>query len=322
MTDGVRLVALICWYDEPVDLLTLAVRSAIESGCSAIVALDGRYEAFSDGPPSSPPEQARAIERAAGRVPLLLHAPTEPWAHEMEKRTALFRIGESLTSERDWYLVVDADTEYRADPRELEMALLMTSFYAATAPLVEEGAREIDFRCVYRALRQITVGPNHFTYIAGDGTILWGRPGEPVPALDLRGTMTCVHRPRVRARDRALDKDMYYRRRDLSGLEAGTCSRCDLPGECILPDNIRDEGDGTVSADLVPACYEHARFLVRRNLLISQRVNCDPKFLAAPRNATAEFLARLAVEGYEGGEYLGTLGARLATAVRPRGRVR
>lgn len=308
-----RLIGLLSWYDEPVDLLTLAVTSARDGGCDHVVALDGRYATF-DGPNTSPSEQARALRSIHG-VSVYGSSRNQPWRDEMEKRTALFALGEHLTKGTDWYLVVDADTEYVMDRDRLRRALMTTDRVAGEIPLREDPDVRYQFRCLYRALRRIKVGPTHSTYVAADGTMLWGRPDQfPVDALDLTGAAHCIHRPRDRPRERLAGKDRYYRSRDLSGLESDACVRCGERSACLLPDDFRTDEDGGTSVALAPFCSTHARHVVRRNLLIARRRRIDPAWAARPRNATAAFLAELAAEGRRHGESLSRFGERMADA--------
>jgi hypothetical protein len=66
---GVTVTAMLAWFDEPVDLLETAVQGAAVVA-DRLVAADGAYEQVPDRAESSPPEQKRAIVRAAKKAGL------------------------------------------------------------------------------------------------------------------------------------------------------------------------------------------------------------------------------------------------------------
>lgn len=73
-------------------------------------------------------------------------------------------------------------------------------------------------RTVFRALPRLHVACNHFTYLSGNGRVLWnGGPGGQVPTVDTRCEIE--HRTRLRDVARKEQQAEYYRRRDELGVE-------------------------------------------------------------------------------------------------------
>lgn len=305
-----KLVGLLAWYDEPIPLLEQAVRTAFEVGVDELVALDGRFVQFGEGPATSPAEQADVLRDLGVDVV----APLQPWPDEPTKRTALFRLGEQRTDPTDWYLIVDADTEYRRQKLDLRDVLSKTDRLAGYARFLERG-ETTTWRCLFRALRSIDVGPNHYTYRAADGTLLYGLGADEVDALDASDALEAVHHKDKRPQYRRQAKHDYYRLRDLSGIETGVCNRCGRPAGALMLDGFEVDRSGKtrrpvgmydaeeeteIVGGYVEACARcAAEFYVKRNLSLAAKLGMDPRWAARPRNVSQEFrseLEALAVE--------------------------
>ena len=267
------LAALLAWYDEPPTFLYRAVTTAIErAGADVIVAVDGRYALLGDDdvPVESPREQFDAIvEATRGTTAMLVHhRPVEPWPTEMEKRTRLFALAESvLDRDRDWMLVLDADFEVvRADrlrerlaaaaARDLHVAEILLHTPPGPARRGRVGCPTLmPMRAVFSTRESpIRVDGNHYTYV-GRGGRLWGTGGrEFVPAADLLADVLIVHWTWHRPERRVERQYAYYRARDASGDERTPCERCgERLAVALVPTDIRDLGS-RVDGAWVPVC--------------------------------------------------------------------
>ena len=129
-----RIIAVLSWYDEPVDWLRECVASA--RFCDHLIAVDGPYAAFpgASEKPSSPPDQMQAIR---GIWPGCdVHVQPEPWDGEVAKRDYMFRL--AVAQGADWVFVIDADEVVTDAPGDLRERLAATSLHVAEATLMYE----------------------------------------------------------------------------------------------------------------------------------------------------------------------------------------
>lgn len=231
------IVAALAWFDENPDLLGAAILSAADAGVEAVVALDGAYAAYPSPRAVSPDEQLAAIvktSRSSG-LTLTVSQPATPWASEVEKRSALFRLADAMIDDDGWVFVMDADYQIRT-ARPLPSLLDGAEERAAEATLwtppnpertqLWKVAEWTTIRCLFRG-RGITVGPtNHYTYTAPDGAVLWGHETDVAPALDLTAHVRVDHLAFHRPEGRVETQKAYYLERDALGLERGPCQRC------------------------------------------------------------------------------------------------
>jgi hypothetical protein len=195
-----RLVAALCWFDEPEDFLARLVRS-LAPVCDAVVAFDGRWDLMPGDQDLSPPAQTAALERTAAEIRLpVLVAANGPWGSQVEKRDALMA---AASEEADWILVIDGD-EYldEAHPRGLRAALAAADENVAQVtlrtlnrpwPHSELGPMVATQRRLFRAGTRLH-GPAHNCY-GRAGTWLAGDPAllELTPALDVSRMLTIEH---------------------------------------------------------------------------------------------------------------------------------
>lgn len=178
-----RIVALLSWYDESPTWLAETVAS-IGKVCDHLIAVDGPYAMFPGAlsKPASGPEQVETILRvAAGSgIGCTIHAPHQPWwGGEVEKRDAMFRIGETFTTADDWYLVVDADEVVSKAPSDLRYRLEASSCDVAELTLWERDTQSrlaelVDtstdsrspLRRLFRALPELHIEQAHYVVTA------------------------------------------------------------------------------------------------------------------------------------------------------------
>jgi hypothetical protein len=107
----VRIVAGLCWYDEPSAFLERCVAS-LAGVVDEVVAVDGAWRWFPGGLALSPPDQEEALRRTAREhdLPLRVVVPESVYESQVTKRAHMMELaGENA----DWVLVIDAD-EYVA----------------------------------------------------------------------------------------------------------------------------------------------------------------------------------------------------------------
>lgn len=229
-----NVVACLSFYDEPIEKLIQYVSSCSLSGIDRIVALDGAYAQFPGGCPRSPTGQHAALCEVSGALGLSLSLvlPNHLWESEMEKRTALFRHALAMCPE-GWFLSMDAD-EYLSNDVNVPELLEDVYLDAAEVTVVDLLAAESgdpswqpDFtqRRLFRA-QPISVRVNHYTYCADDGRFLWTAGGNSEVEGVVIPEITIKHNPRREDPERQLAKTQYYATREESGLERGTCDRC------------------------------------------------------------------------------------------------
>lgn len=273
-----KLVALLSFFDEPVENLTRCVIGLRRAGVDHLVAVDGRYALYQADEHLSHPNQHAAIVlacREAG-IALTLHTPGGAWErNETEKRSFLFALGHAVSVPGDWLLVMDADEFIVQVPDDLRDRLAATDLDVAEVALMDMVAARIDrpdfpvmttVRKLFRAQR-ITVGPAHWDYMTDDGRMLWGseggdrgRNGLMEPALELLD-LQVEHHPDRRPKARLEAKLWYYARRDDAGIEMGACSWCDdgtLAVKQVACDWQWNDALGAPVSQWRPACQMHA----------------------------------------------------------------
>jgi hypothetical protein len=238
------IVALLSFYDEPVESLLTCISGLASAGVEHLVAVDGAYAIYPDGEAASDPNQHAAITLACRQLSIscTLHIPSEPWAgNEVQKRSFLFKQGAAHASPGDWLLVIDADEVITSVPADLRSQLAATDLIVASVQMVDAVAlragqpdwpAEFEARRLFRA-QPIRVQTSHFTYVTADGRYLWGDESVTLePSLQL--DMVVEHHPDRRPTERLQGKMHYYRQRDRLGIERGTCAWCDLPAERLV----------------------------------------------------------------------------------------
>lgn len=221
------IVAALCWYDEPVELLDRCVRS-LAGVADELVALDGRWRLYGeqDDPWMSPLEQTRTIDAAAREAGIVAHLvqPSGLWDSQVVKRDALMELATRRLGE--WIFVIDGD-EYvdRHDQAGLDRLLAETQF-----DVVEVEGRHVGrhvrqhprpMRRLFRTGRGVRVQNWHNGYRASDGAWLHG-PGRTVKreqAADAGEFIGIVNDRDGRGRRREIARQTYYRRRAENKIE-------------------------------------------------------------------------------------------------------
>jgi len=248
----VKVVGLCSFYDESPTWLA-AHAAACAKFVDEMVYVDGAYFLYDKDGASSGVEAHDAIARGchAAGIGHTLYVPNTAWmGNEVEKRAFMFRLAESLTTEDDWYCVIDADTFLtNGDPVIARHDLESGEFDAYNVELLErydwnvgkdgaliipqhgEGASSMassKLTCVFRAIRGLTVKGAHYLFGYDDPDAKWGFRAlwgpqteyDVAPAGDLQ--LEFEHWSKFRPADRRTAAETYYKRRDDARIEQTT----------------------------------------------------------------------------------------------------
>jgi hypothetical protein len=208
-----RIIAVLSWYDEPVDWLRECVASA--RFCDHLIAVDGPYAAFPHDTPSSPPDQIEEVRR--GWPGCTVHVQPEPWVGEVAKRDYMFRL--AVAQGADWVFVIDADEVVTDVPCDLRNRLAETPDHVAEATLMYEMTpgwplTPSQVRRLFRVLPGIGYQGAHSRVTAmvdgrqvflTDPDLSVCEPAERIDGLRMR------HRSHERSQDRQSRKADYYK---------------------------------------------------------------------------------------------------------------
>jgi hypothetical protein len=276
----VKIVGLLSWFDEDPRWLSELVASLPLIGVSHLAALDGSYLLLGAERHLSPTVQPTALLAAgeAAGVDVTVGAPPQPWKDEIEKRTMLFRLGESLAEPDDWYFVIDADEVVR-NRCDVGSVLRETTAHAAKVTLWSKEPRALQrSRRFFRAVRGLTVEGNHYTYVLPDGGRVWGNEleGPLLPAIQT--AVNVEHRTEKRNTRRKAKQRAYYRERDRLLVEQTPCLRCGATAAHVLPTDITVGPDG-VEGGWGSFCEEHAAEVRAENEELARSLGIDPALL-------------------------------------------
>jgi len=216
----VKVVGLLSWYEEPVSWLAETVASAAKL-CDHLIAVDGPYAQFPFAlkKPASGSEQAETIlHTAAGAgIGCTIHASRQPWwGNEVEKRSFMFDLAQSFTTEDDWLLVIDADEVLTQVPGDTRNLLEKTKRDVGELQMWERGDQDSRFlsRRLFRALRGITYQYAHYIVTAPADTGVKVLSGSDIKhRLEPSEEMWDVqmeHRSLQRTAMRTALKNQYY----------------------------------------------------------------------------------------------------------------
>lgn len=204
-----RIVAVLSWYDEPVDWLRDCVASV--RFCDHLIAVDGPYAAFPGAVemPSSPPDQAEAIRGAwPGST---IRTRSAPWGGEIAKRNYLLNM--AVAKGADWVFVIDADEVVMDVPADLGSRLSATPHHVAEATLMYEATpgwplQPQQVRRFLRVIPGIEYQGAHSRVVAGGMTLT--DPDLTVCEPAERTGLRMRHRDHERSQERRSRKADYY----------------------------------------------------------------------------------------------------------------
>jgi hypothetical protein len=223
-----KLVAMLSWYNEPIDGLVQTVRDLRAIGVTDLVAVDGAYLLYPEGMGRSHWPQSRAIQEHTDfhGINLLMYQPCRPWVgNEVEKRQVMLNLALAITTEDDWIVPWDADwqlDEYREDMKPILNALHPRQYEWADLQIT--GATEdvgwYWIRQFLRARKGIHFTTNHYTYHYPDGKATVVGPLGPDLNAGYKTKLRVWHRRERRSKERLFAQDTYYQQRHIKGVES------------------------------------------------------------------------------------------------------
>lgn len=271
-----RVIGLMSFYDEPVELLSASLQGMAAAGVDHMVCMDGRYAIYPGDTHLSDANQHGAIVVTCRNLGMgcTLSIPEREWeGNEVEKRTALFALGWSLANDGDWFWVQDADGIVTDFPDNWKQRLADTEHDAASVmmhdPVMAEARQsdwpaDFEIRCMFRA-QPIRCLTNHCTYVADDGRVLWGQVvhGQEHGRGQVDGLhfpdIRVEHRTQQRPPERLQAKAAYYAERDASGIERGFCECGEKSIKLVARGWRISPVSGHAVAPWFEACAKHAK---------------------------------------------------------------
>lgn len=252
-----KVVAILCWFDEPSEWLEKLPLS-LKGVATHLVALDGRYSRFPSERDESPQENYTALQNGCERagIELLLDRGRVYEGDEVEKRTHSFQLAETLTSPDDWYMIIDGDMyAHTLKPHATNRLLRSTDKHVAAARLVEDGKVQCEgFPTFFRAHRGLRCDTNHYTYVTDSGLILRGdAKADVVPFV--QSPVILHHFNKKRPKERAALAERYYKLRQEDRTEYGDCQYCGVVKAGLkVPDEWYWGPEGDLRARWFEAC--------------------------------------------------------------------
>ncbi len=247
-----KIVGLCSFWDESPTWLA-AHPAACARFVDHMIYVDGAYLLYDKDGASSGVEAHDAIARGchAAGIGHTLYVPQTCWVgNEVEKRAFMFRLAESMTTEDDFYCVIDADTFLtEGDCVRARHELTEGDYDAYNVQLIERwdwnngpggsliipgdnvGSPSVSsspLTCVFRAIRGLTVKGAHYLFGYEDPDAkfgfraLWGpcTQYDVAPAGDLH--IGFEHWSKFRPADRRKAAETYYQVRDDAKVERTT----------------------------------------------------------------------------------------------------
>lgn len=162
MTDKTpRIVAALCWYDEPAEPLERCIKS-LAGFADTLVSLDGAYKHFPHKTVHSPKEQHDNLTRITAKHGIK-HKPiaaTDTPLTQAEKRTRLYRAAVDEAGSGGWILIIDADEELSHKGALETLARSGHVFDSASVMIRDDTGDTMQPRLV-KAIGQLTCGSQY-----------------------------------------------------------------------------------------------------------------------------------------------------------------
>lgn len=225
-----KIVAALCWYDEPLAFLERLLRS-LAGHVDEVVALDGAWDGYPEPRHSSGHQQQellREVSLAIG-LPIRIDVPARIWESQIEKRQRLLEIAIKEQG-ADWVLVVDGDFILaECDDLALRRSLELTGLDVAKVlirplnrpwPYSELPTHPAPHRMIWRGHPGLTMEHLHYGIRIGDRWLHGDTAFVNVePALDLSGIVVIDHDNMNRPGPRAQAMKHYRQERAERKLE-------------------------------------------------------------------------------------------------------
>jgi hypothetical protein len=246
----VRLIAVLCFYEESPTWLAALVASLAKAEVDHLVAVDGTYALWpgANQKPVSGPEQIETIIQTCRGLGIgcTTYTPSKPFpGNEVEKRNLSIQLA-LLEGElyEDWLMIVDSDEVVDWAAHDFKQQLAETDLNVASYYLFEREdhhaneARTLaglsfdmsdvghnSIRAIQRLLPGLRLEWAHHVFCHGygnDKSYLWGRGDKHLdqePYLDLDQFIRVEHRHYLRGVARTQAAQQYYDLRDAVGAE-------------------------------------------------------------------------------------------------------
>lgn len=224
-----KIVAALCWYDEPDGFLERLLRSLV-GHVDEVVALDGAWQGFPN-PKRSSGDQRHLLGAVAREIGLLIRidVPVRVWKSQIEKRQRLFDIA-IKEQHADWVLIVDGDFILaECDDLVLRQSLELTSLDVAKVlirplnqpwPYSELRTNPTADRMIWRGHPDLTMEHLHYGIRIGNRWLHGDTAYVNVePALDLSRVVVIDHDNMNRSAPRVAAMKQYRKIRAERKLE-------------------------------------------------------------------------------------------------------
>lgn len=221
-----RLIAMVSWWGEDMDLIHSCYLGMAGLGVTHVVAVDGVLDLYPGGATNSTPESYGWHLRLADRysMDLIMYRNHKRWdgSNEVAKRQLMLEIALSITTDKDWLLIWDTDYVLLPTPHSwtnLHSRLIATDKHYADVSYGEDPNNLYSARLLMRARRGLHLKTNHYIYHGPNGDQSWmiskGDEHRALQMLDIK-----VHHNRLlRPNERLEGRTTFYERRDTLGVE-------------------------------------------------------------------------------------------------------
>lgn len=220
-----KIAAVLCWFQEPVEFLDRCVRS-LQGVADHLVAVDGRFELYPVPDDTSGVAEYDAIEAAAASAGIALTFLHKGPSTQVEKRAFAYSSA-VLWAEPDWLFVIDGDEAVTHVDPAFRTLLAETDrdvgrvHCARINGVVRPMVTERHVRRVFRGIPGLTVKQAHNGVVTPDGRWLAGQRHliKPEPPVELGKHLRITHYHSARPQDRNARRRVYYRERSRQRVE-------------------------------------------------------------------------------------------------------
>jgi hypothetical protein len=226
-----KLIGLLSFFDQDEDYIEGDLSDLHKLGATSVVAVDGAYAMYPDGPVRSGKKLIEKMRKKAASLDmsLLLYQPNTVWmGNEVEKRQVMIDLAWTIAEDGDWFVVWDCDYKLVDIDEGPEGSWLPI----ASLPSTKEDFAYISFTessqdnawhpmQMFIKAQPVMMDGNHHTYKLADGRrsqILRRDVPNMAEARDM-SQVKIRHRVHERDPSRRAGQTAYYEERDRLGLE-------------------------------------------------------------------------------------------------------
>jgi hypothetical protein len=226
-----KLIALLSFFAEDEEYIVGDLRDLHKLGVTSVVAVDGAYAMYPDGPVRSGERLIEKLRSTAESLDmsLLLYQPNTVWmGNEVEKRQVMIDLAWTIADKGDWFVVWDCDYKLVDVPEGPEGSWLPI----AGLPSTKQDFAYVSFTessqdnawhpmQMFIKAQPVMMDGNHHTYKLADGrrSQILRRPVENMAEARDMSQVKIRHRVYERDDKRRAGQTAYYVERDRLGLE-------------------------------------------------------------------------------------------------------